>query len=229
MFPVVPCMIDAMSRDRTRVARYVIARRGEVGLTQQGLADRAGVDIKTIYNLESGERWPQAKTRGALEAVLSWYPGDLQRIAEGGEPVVYERPPSRRELLADYIRTRMDQLRLTWADVARDGRIPEEELHDLRRQMIPEGHVKLGLERALRWEPGSIDAIVDTGKEPATVHRWPEEQRVKPTQGFTEEEVRQAEEIAERVRNDPELARAVATLLGFRSPGHDGADARDTA
>jgi transcriptional regulator with XRE-family HTH domain len=218
-----------MSQDRARVARYVIARRGELGLTQQGLAGRAGVDIKTIYNLESGERWPQAKTRGALEAALSWYPGDLQRIAHGGEPVVYERPSSRRELLADHIRTRMDQLRLTWADVARDAGIPEEEIHDLRRQMTPEGHVKLGLERALRWEPGSIDAIFDTGKEPATVERRREERHVRPSQGFTEEEVRQAEEIAERVRNDPELARAVATLLGLRPPDHDRADERDTA
>jgi transcriptional regulator with XRE-family HTH domain len=218
-----------MNQDRARVARYVIARRGEVGLTQQGLAGRAGVDIKTIYNLESGERWPQAKTRGALEAALSWYPGDLQRIAEGGEPVVYERPPSRRELLADYIGTRMDQLRLTWADVARDAGISEEELDDLRHHMMPEGHVKLGLERALRWEPGSIDAIFDTGREPATIERWREERRVKPSQGFTEEEVRQAEAIAERVRNDPELARALATLLELRPPDHDRADDRDTA
>jgi transcriptional regulator with XRE-family HTH domain len=77
-----------MSRglDRERVARYVIDRRGGLGLTQEELADRAGLDRKTIYHLESAERWPQVKTRGALEEALGWASGDLIRIAEGGEP-----------------------------------------------------------------------------------------------------------------------------------------------
>ncbi len=77
-----------MSRgvDRERVARYVIDRRGRLGLTQEELADRAGLDRKTIYHLESAERWPQVKTRGALEEALGWASGDLVRIGEGGEP-----------------------------------------------------------------------------------------------------------------------------------------------
>lgn len=77
-----------MSRglDRERVARYVIDRRGGLGLTQEELAERAGLDRKTIYHLESAERWPQVKTRGALEEALGWASGDLMRIAEGGEP-----------------------------------------------------------------------------------------------------------------------------------------------
>jgi hypothetical protein len=57
-----------------------------MGISQRDLADRAGVDLKTVYNLISGERWPQAKTRGAIENVLGWRPGDLLRIAEGGVP-----------------------------------------------------------------------------------------------------------------------------------------------
>lgn len=72
--------------DRERVAKYVVARRGALGLTQEQLAERAGVTVKTIYNLESGGRWPQARTRGAIEEALHWRPGDLVRIAEGQEP-----------------------------------------------------------------------------------------------------------------------------------------------
>jgi transcriptional regulator with XRE-family HTH domain len=72
--------------DRERVAKYVVARRGSMGLTQEQLAERAGVTVKTIYNLEAGERWPQARTRSAIEAALDWRPGDLVRIGEGLEP-----------------------------------------------------------------------------------------------------------------------------------------------
>ncbi|REE95309.1 helix-turn-helix domain-containing protein [Thermomonospora umbrina] len=73
--------------DRERVAKYVVARRGSLGLTQEQLAERAGVTVKTVYNLESGGRWPQARTRGAVESALGWQPGDLVRIGEGREPV----------------------------------------------------------------------------------------------------------------------------------------------
>ncbi|WP_067827083.1 helix-turn-helix domain-containing protein [Actinomadura kijaniata] len=72
--------------DRERVAKYVVARRGSLGLTQERLAEQAGVTVKTIYNLESAGRWPQARTRAAVEAALRWRPGDLARIGEGGEP-----------------------------------------------------------------------------------------------------------------------------------------------
>lgn len=73
--------------DRERVAKYAVARRGTLGLTQERLAERAGVTVKTVYNLESGERWPQARTRSAIEDALRWRPGDLARIGAGMEPL----------------------------------------------------------------------------------------------------------------------------------------------
>ncbi|MQY08088.1 helix-turn-helix transcriptional regulator [Actinomadura macrotermitis] len=78
--------------DRERAAKYVVARRGSLGMTQERLAERAGVTVKTVYNLEAAERWPQARTRAAIEAALEWGPGDLSRIAEGGEPGGREGP-----------------------------------------------------------------------------------------------------------------------------------------
>jgi transcriptional regulator with XRE-family HTH domain len=88
MFLNFSVMLGAMAGelDRHRVAKYVAARRGALGLTQEQLAERAGVTVKTIYNLESGERWPQARTRSAIELALAWRPGELVRIAEGAEP-----------------------------------------------------------------------------------------------------------------------------------------------
>src|ERR1700734_1228672 len=80
-------MIPSMN-GRQRAARAVAARRGQLGMTQQELADAAGVDSKTIYNLESRGRWPIARTRALVEKALGWPVGEMQRIAEndGGEP-----------------------------------------------------------------------------------------------------------------------------------------------
>lgn len=165
-----------MSRpDRARVARYVVARRGELNMSQQRLAERAGVDAKTIYNLESGDRWPQPKTRDRIEAALGWYSGDLQRIAEGGEPIDYERPPTRRELFADYVQQRCKELNLDWLDIARDSDLPPDELAELRRYWDPDARQRSALERALRWEPQSIDAIFGDGRKPRTIERWRDE------------------------------------------------------
>lgn len=75
-----------MSQDRARAARYVTTRRGELGLTQQQLAILAEVDIKTIYNLESGERWPQARNRVKIEAALGLPAGTLDALAAGRNP-----------------------------------------------------------------------------------------------------------------------------------------------
>ncbi len=89
MFHNVSVMLGNMAGelDRERVAKYVVARRGSLGLTQEQLAERAGVTVKTIYNLEAGDRWPQARTRSAIEDTLQWRGGDLVRIGEGLEPL----------------------------------------------------------------------------------------------------------------------------------------------
>ncbi|MFC4912819.1 helix-turn-helix domain-containing protein [Actinomadura gamaensis] len=86
-------MLEGMGSgpDRERVAKYVVARRGALGLTQEALAERAGVTVKTVYNLEAGGRWPQARTRAAIEAALLWRSGDLALVGDGGEPEEAER------------------------------------------------------------------------------------------------------------------------------------------
>ncbi|WP_131736450.1 helix-turn-helix transcriptional regulator [Actinomadura roseirufa] len=162
-----------MKRDLVRVARYVSARRGDLGLTQEQLAERASVDRKTIYNLESGERWPQAGTRSRVERALGWYPGDLVRLSEGQEPIEYEPPPPGRELLADLVRDRMGELGLTWADVARDAALSERDLEELRRSWAPRSATAAGLDRAMRWQPGSVTAVLAEQRRPAAMEIVP--------------------------------------------------------
>jgi transcriptional regulator with XRE-family HTH domain len=74
--------------DQERAADAVRSRRGELGLTQQQLAGRAGVDTGTISSLELAERWPWAKNRVSIERALGWEAGSLDTIARGGVPVL---------------------------------------------------------------------------------------------------------------------------------------------
>ncbi|WP_158088735.1 helix-turn-helix domain-containing protein [Thermoactinospora rubra] len=114
-----------MSRDRARAAQFVIARRGELGLTQQQLAARAGVDVKTIYNLESGERWPQAATRGKIEKALGWVGGALEDIAAGRASGF--QFPTAAELIADGLERR----HLTEREATEIAGVTEEEWRDV--------------------------------------------------------------------------------------------------
>lgn len=65
---------------RQRAADAVDARMGDLDLNQQQLAEKAGVDTKTVGDLIRGTRWPIARTRARIERALGWPPGELQRI-----------------------------------------------------------------------------------------------------------------------------------------------------
>jgi transcriptional regulator with XRE-family HTH domain len=77
-------MCFVTDRDVTQVGALVATRRGELGLTQQELADAANVAVGTVVALESGRRWPQAAKRSAIERALRWASGDLVRLRNGG-------------------------------------------------------------------------------------------------------------------------------------------------
>jgi len=70
---------------RQRAASAVAARRGELRMTQGELGAAAGVDVKTIGNLESRGTWPIARTRAKLEEALGWPVGEMARIATAEE------------------------------------------------------------------------------------------------------------------------------------------------
>ena len=79
---------------RQRAARAVAARRGDLGMTQQELADKAGIDVKTVGSLEGRGRWPIARNRAGIERALGWLPGEMERIAAedpAQRPAVFER------------------------------------------------------------------------------------------------------------------------------------------
>src|SRR6185437_10027978 len=75
----------AKGEELRRAGSAVAARRGELDMTQQDLADAAGVDLKTVYNLESGSRWPIARTRVAISRALGWGGDGLARLVAAAE------------------------------------------------------------------------------------------------------------------------------------------------
>ena len=80
-------MTEPLTDDPRRAAgRVVLARRGELGLTQQEAATRAGVNIDTLSDMERGKSWPWAKNVAAIARALDLDAVELQRIADG-QPV----------------------------------------------------------------------------------------------------------------------------------------------
>jgi transcriptional regulator with XRE-family HTH domain len=76
-----------MAYDWNRVAAAVKDARTRRHWTQLDLAERAGVDLSTVKNLEGRHdfvRWP--KTLGAVEAALGKPEGWARAIAEGRTP-----------------------------------------------------------------------------------------------------------------------------------------------
>lgn len=106
-------MIGAVvERDIQRAGDYVIARRGQLRMTQEQLASNASVNTKTIYNLEAGLRWPWAENRSAIEEALGWPPMTLEMLARGGEPpTVFDAAVDRKPGLSDETRGQIKRQR----------------------------------------------------------------------------------------------------------------------
>jgi transcriptional regulator with XRE-family HTH domain len=76
-------MVAAGTRpDIQAVGRYVRVRRGELGLSQVQVAERAGVDKGTISRLETGVAWPWATKRAQIECALGLTSGALEWAQE---------------------------------------------------------------------------------------------------------------------------------------------------
>ena len=72
-----------MSPGRAAAIRAAQTRMGELGLTQEALAQSARLDLSTVNTFLNGHTWPQVRTRAKIEVALDWTPGELGRIASG--------------------------------------------------------------------------------------------------------------------------------------------------
>lgn len=60
----------AAARDVHDIAGRLRTRRRRLGLTQVELAEKAGVAVRSVHQLENGSSWPSTRTLGALASVL---------------------------------------------------------------------------------------------------------------------------------------------------------------
>lgn len=75
---------EGISARAQRLARLIKNQRDELGLSQTGLAKRAGVGVMTISRLESGQtRQRQSGTWTKVEAALGWPQGFIADFLAG--------------------------------------------------------------------------------------------------------------------------------------------------
>jgi transcriptional regulator with XRE-family HTH domain len=78
-----------MSKQSRGVGDAVKARRGVLELSQRDLSKKAGVDVTSIQQIESGARERlQERTKAKLEDALGWVAGSIDHVLSGGEPTL---------------------------------------------------------------------------------------------------------------------------------------------
>lgn len=80
--------------DNQKIGAFIAARRKEMGLTQQQLAERLGVTNKAVSKWESGNGIPDISLFTALAEVLGVTADELLRGEPSGSPAQEEAGPS---------------------------------------------------------------------------------------------------------------------------------------
>lgn len=90
--------MGAVSPDEVleRIGANVLARRSHLGLTQQGLADMADLDLRFIQRVERAQTNLSVTALVALAAALAVAPEELLRPARLPPPRVGRPPAARR-------------------------------------------------------------------------------------------------------------------------------------
>jgi transcriptional regulator with XRE-family HTH domain len=123
-----------MDWDWTALATALRDRRKALRLTQEELADQAGVHTATVKDYEAGKTYTRMpKSWAALEHVLGWAPGSARAVLEGGEPTFNADPmgeyppgPDSHQPLSGLPASVLDQLTA--------GEVYATDIHDLSQE-----------------------------------------------------------------------------------------------
>ncbi|MFP5371887.1 MAG: helix-turn-helix domain-containing protein [Actinomycetes bacterium] len=80
---------DGLREGLERAGQAVAERRGQLHLTQGELAERAGINVSTLREIEQGivpKRGRHRATLAQLSDALEWEPDQIRLIAEGAPP-----------------------------------------------------------------------------------------------------------------------------------------------
>jgi transcriptional regulator with XRE-family HTH domain len=86
------CMGEAWGR----LGDAIVARRVRMGIkTREQFAERSGLSLRTLHDLERGNRSSyDPSTLARLERALDWTEGSAQRVLAGGSPTPTDEVPS---------------------------------------------------------------------------------------------------------------------------------------
>lgn len=121
-----------MTTDWDRLARAIRERRRVLDMTQQQLADAAGVTRTTIKNLE-GARTPTRlpSSIAAVEQALGWTPGSARTVLAGGVPTIIIGPDGAYPPAQDPYQPLSERLPVSVLDALSTGEVYAAEIHDL--------------------------------------------------------------------------------------------------
>ena len=73
--------------DLERLGRFIVSRRMEVGYkTRTDLANAMRMTVRTLSDIEHGDRKASPGSYALIEGKLGWAPGSCMVIFRGGEP-----------------------------------------------------------------------------------------------------------------------------------------------
>lgn len=81
-----------MTSPNERLDAAMDARRLDLGLTWQEVAQAASISPATLRAMRAGTNMPSALTRRRLEDALRWERGSIQAILDGGDPTPVDAP-----------------------------------------------------------------------------------------------------------------------------------------
>lgn len=135
------------SAEQKRLAQAVLARREELGLTQEEFAERAGLALKTIQRVELGQVVPRTKTFRGLDDGAAWSSGSARAVFRDGRGPVPQQakrqltPEAQREEIMRALFTAivqkhpelLDTIREEWTATLKRtlDAVPDERLSDL--------------------------------------------------------------------------------------------------
>ncbi|QFS94559.1 transcriptional repressor DicA (plasmid) [Mycobacterium sp. THAF192] len=106
--------------DSKHLGSCIRERRTRLGLTQEQLANKAGVNTVTVSLLENGRQGPpRGGTTQRLEEALHWKSGAVEHILRGGDPAPFaDDPPSAIEISVDIAKSILAAVERVKSDLA---------------------------------------------------------------------------------------------------------------
>lgn len=124
-----------------------------MGLTQQQLADRVGVSLRTVSGWERGESVPRSKMPVVKDLLAPYLVSEDKRVA------VMQR-------LGTLVRQRREEVGLSRPRMAAETNTSITTIQNIEHGLgIPQGRTMRAIEKALDWQPGIYMQIIDRAGE----------------------------------------------------------------